>query len=192
METARYSVILADPAWHYSLTNGDHRIYKDGKRIRHYDGLTQDAMKHLPISEIAAKNAALFMWATMPCLPDAIDLMHAWGFTYKTVAFTWIKLNKNGTPYMGLGHYTRGNAEVCLLGIRGRVPRNARNISQVLLTTRRQHSRKPDEQYDRIMRLFDGPYVEVFARQQWPSWDVWGNQTDLFPAQPFLLDEQTA
>lgn len=177
----RYPVILVDPPWLYNISQGDHRWGAKGEhRIRHYDGMTQEQLRGLPIGECAASDAVLLMWATMPCLPDAVNLMGAWGFTYKTVAFVWVKLNKNGTPYMGMGHYTRANAEVCLLGTRGKPKRVAKNVSQILQTPRRQHSRKPDEQYERIMRLFDGPYLEVFARQQWPGWDVWGNETSKF------------
>lgn len=189
----KYPVILADPPWRYAISGGDHRWgNSDSHRIRHYDAMTQQEMLALPIRPLATDDAALFMWATMPCLPDAIELMRAWGFVYKTVAFNWVKLNRNGKPYMGMGHYTRANAELCLLGVRGSMPRKAKNISQALLTPRRDHSRKPDQQYGRIMRLFDGPYLELFARQQWPGWDVWGNQTNLFPAQPFLFDEGMA
>lgn len=160
--------------------------------LAHYQTQSLSELSVWPVKEMAAKNAALFMWATMPCLPEALTLMEAWGFRYKTVAFTWIKQYANGSLCMGLGHYTRSNAEVCLLGIRGSVPRRARDVPQVIMSRRRQHSRKPDEQYDRIMRLFNGPYLELCARQQWPGWDVWGNQTGLFPAQPFLFSEARA
>ena len=188
--TDKYHVILADPPWSYAISQGDHRWGGRGeRRIRHYHGMTQREMLAIPVREIAAPDAALFMWATMPCLTDAMELMVAWGFTYKTVAFTWMKTNRNGTPYMGMGHYTRANAELCLLGLRGKMARKSKSVPQAMLFPRREHSRKPDQQYGRIMRLFDGPYLEMFARQRWPGWDVWGNQTDLFPAQTFLFDE---
>ena len=188
--TGKHHVMLADPPWLYNISAGDHRWGGKGKRrIRHYNGMTQREMLALPMRDLAAQDAALFMWATMPTLPDAMELMSAWGFTYKTVAFTWVKLNRNGAPYMGMGHYTRANAELCLLGLRGKMTRKARNVSQAMLLPRREHSRKPDEQYERIMRLFDGPYLEMFARQRWPGWDVWGNQTDLFPVQVPLLSD---
>lgn len=183
-----YSVIFADPPWQYRA----HRTAKPGQRVAeaHYTTMDATTLRTLPIADFAGKNAALFMWATMPCLPEALELMAAWNFTYKTVAFTWVKTRADGVPISnGLGHYTRSNSELCLLGVRGSMPRKARNVSQVLMARRREHSRKPDEQYDRIMRLFAGPYLELFARQQWTGWDVWGNQANKFPAQPFLISE---
>lgn len=191
----RYRVILTDPAWLYTISQGDHRWGEGvgGKRIRHYDGLSVERMMALPIADIAAPDCALLMWATMPLLPDALRLMAAWGFTYKTTAFTWVKLNRDGSPFLGMGHYTRANTELCLLGTRGSPRRKARNVPQVILSRRREHSRKPDQQYDRIMSLFDGPYCECFARQQWPGWDTaFSDQSHKFLAQPFLFGEATA
>ena len=99
-----------------------------------------------------------------------------------------------GVRRPALGAYTKQNAELCLIGKHGNPVhlRKARNVNQIIMTRPREHSRKPDQQYGRITRLFDGPYLELFARQQWPGWDVWGNQTNLFPAQPFLFDEGMA
>lgn len=174
-----YRVILADPPWKYRVYDGADSS-KHGPAAKHYKTLPLDYIKSLPVSTLAHKDCALFLWATMPCLPEALEVMKSWEFQYKTVAFTWVKLNKNGTPWFGLGHYTRGNAELCLLGTRGRPKRKAKNVRQVILSQRREHSRKPDEQYERIMNLFGGPYIELFARQQYPGWDVWGNQVDLF------------
>jgi N6-adenosine-specific RNA methylase IME4 len=180
----KYSVILADPPWQYK---------QPVARIRkHYTLMDTADICALPVAEMAAKDCALFLWATFPQLPQALDVMKDWGFEYQGEAFTWIKLNRDGSPFMGCGSVTRKNSEVCLLGSRGKVRAKAHNISSVLMTTRREHSRKPDEQYDRIMRLFDGPYLELFARQRWPGWDVWGNQSGKFPAQPFLLGEFAA
>lgn len=197
-----YRIILADPPWRFDHTVGRGAIVsmQSGRELpprriaaRHYAGTLSIAeICALPVRDLADKNAALFLWVTMAHLPNAFAVMEAWGFHYRTTAFTWVKLNRNGTPFMGVGNYTRANAELCLLGLRGQPKRVARDVPQALLSRRRQHSRKPDEQYDRIMRLFDGPYLELFARQQWPGWDVWGNQTGLFPAQPFLFNEQSA
>ncbi len=191
----QYSVILADPPWSY-------RAFKPGTTTQHprrrrrspvavqYDTLTSDELQRLPVADMAAKNAALFLWATMPCLPEALALIEAWGFRYRTVAFTWVKTTQAGGYIKGLGHYTMPNAELCLLGIRGSMRRKSADVSQIIATARREHSRKPDEQYERIMRLFDGPYIECFARQAWPGWDTaFSNQSDKFPAQPFLIPE---
>ena len=180
----QYRVILADPPWDYRAWNP-----KTSQRYvgNQYRTMTPERIQALPL---AADNCALFLWATMPTLPQALTTMAAWGFDYRTVAFTWVKTTKAGTPSLGMGFYTRANAELCLLGIRGVVKRKAKDVPQVILSSRRQHSRKPDEQYDRIMRLFAGPYLELFARQQWPGWDVWGDEAGKFPAQPFLIGEE--
>jgi site-specific DNA-methyltransferase (adenine-specific) len=182
-----YSVLLADPPWrirHY----GPHNFKKSADR--YYKTMTSEQIGALPVNSLADRDAALFLWATMPCLPQAMSVIEAWGFRYITAAFTWVKTTADGKPFIGMGAYTRSNPEICLLGLRGKpLERKAHDVQQILLSPRREHSRKPDEQYDRIMRLFDGPYLELFARQRWPGWDVWGNQADLFPAQTFLIPE---
>lgn len=186
-----YRVLLADPPWSFAAFNNSPAANRHVQR--HYATLEPEQIAALPVAPLAADNAALFLWATYPNLPAAFTVMAAWGFTYRTVAFTWVKMTRRGTPFLGLGYYTRGNAEVCLLGIRGRLDRKAHDISQIIQTTRREHSRKPDEQYERIMRLFDGPYCEIFARQAWPGWDTaFSNQDGKFPAQPFLFGEASA
>lgn len=200
--SGQYHVILADPPWSYQVWSKPKRLMKqdgsrlDGKRVAtaYYATLTPDQITALPIADFAARDCALLLWATMPCLPEAMAVMSAWGFRYVTVAFTWVKTYRtSGKPVIGLGHYTRGNAELCLLGMRGTVRRKAADVSQIIQAPRREHSRKPDEQYDRIMRLFDGPYLECFARQQWPGWDTaFSNQAGKFPAQTFLMGEFTA
>ena len=139
------------------------------KRIKHYDSMTTDAIKAAPIGDFAAENCACFLWVTMPCLPDGIDVMRSWGFTYKTVAFTWVKLTRDGQPTTGLGHYTRANAELCFLGIHGHVARRDNSVSQVILGGSRGHSRKPDEQYERIMRLFDGRTLSCLRAKHGPN-----------------------
>lgn len=192
--TGQYRVILADPPWSYRTFKAGTKTQHPRRRVRspvavQYQTLTPEQLQELPVADMAGKHAALFLWATMPCLPEAFALMDAWGFTYRTVAFTWVKTTQAGGYIKGLGHYTMPNAELCLLGIRGSMRRQATDVPQIIATPRRQHSRKPDEQYERIMRLFDGPYLEMFSRQQWPGWDTYGNQTDKFPAQPFLLPE---
>jgi len=181
-EAGQYHVILADPPWEYKQ-----RVAKIRK---HYSLMPQEAISALPVGALAAPDCALFLWATMPTLPDAFAVMQAWGFTYKSVAFTWVKLNADGSPFLGLGSVTRSNAELCLFGYRGRPKVNHNHMSSVLMTRRRQHSRKPDEVYDRIMALFDGPFIELFARQQWPGWETaYSNQSGKFLAQPFLFKE---
>ena len=120
------------------------------------------------------------MWATFPNITEAIKVMEAWGFTYKTAAFVWVKKNrKQGGNFMGLGAYTRANAEVCLLATRGHPKRQAANVHQFIIAPIQEHSRKPDEARDKIVALMgDVPRVELFARQSPPGWDVWGNEVE--------------
>ncbi len=129
------------------------------------------------IDRWAAMDCALFVWTTPPTIHEyACPLIEAWGFQYKTFGFTWVKLSGGGEPFMGMGYYTRGNAEICLLATRRKPKVKAHDVNQVILSPRREHSRKPDEQYSRIERLFDGPYLEIFARERRPGWDAWGNE----------------
>ena len=121
-----------------------------------------------------AKDSALFLWATFPQLPEALRLIQAWGFTYKSVAFVWLKQNRKSPGWFyGLGFWTRGNAEVCLLATRGHPKRQAANVHQFIISPVREHSRKPEEAREKIVALMgDLPRVELFARQSPPGWDV--------------------
>ncbi len=146
-----------------------------GRDVLSHLALSNEEIIRLPVVDLAADDCALFLWVTFPNLPVGLEVLSAWGFSYKTVAFTWVKTNsRSGTPFLGLGQWTRANAEICLLGIRGHVRRKAKDVRQVIMSPKREHSRKPDEQYERIMRLVDGPYIELFARYPWPGWDGWG------------------
>ena len=142
--------------------------------------MTIKDIKALPVSELAAGDCALFLWITMPMLCEAWEVMEAWGFSYKTAAFVWIKLNqKADSVYWGMGHWTRANAELCLLATRGTPRRQAKNIHQVILSRIEEHSKKPEEARRRIEALMgDVPRVELFARQTAPGWDVWGNEVE--------------
>lgn len=192
----KYRVILADPPWQgYGAAHYGLKKKMPWLPTNHYPTMTAKQIALLPVSAQAADVSVLFLWATTPRLREALTVMDAWGFEYVTTAFVWVKLGRDGRIRRpALGAYTKQNAEFCLLGKMGAPAhlRKARNVNQILETVPREHSRKPDQQYSRIMRLFDGPYLELFARQQWPGWDVWGNQTNLFPAQPFLFDEGMA
>ena len=135
----------------------------------------------LPIKGIADDNAVLFLWVTFPFLEDQLKVFGAWGFKYKTVGFTWVKLNpKNLGTFFGVGYYTKSNAELCLLGTRGKVLKPATNsISSIVISPRREHSRKPDEVRERIELLYPGiNRIELFARQQRLGWDAWGNEVE--------------
>lgn len=173
--TGKYNIILADPPWRF-------RVWSQAGAGRtassHYPVMHTKDICALPVEELAEEDAVLFLWSVPPNLPAALEVIESWGFTYKTVGLSWIKMNKDGSPFMGMGYYTRANAEMCLLATRGRVlPRQSRSVRQVIISRRREHSRKPDEQYERIERLFgDLPRIELFARHRWPGWDAWGNE----------------
>ena len=127
---------------------------------------------------IANEDCVLFMWATFPMLREALDVIEAWGFSYKTVAFNWVKQNRNGTGiFMGLGNWTRSNSEICLLATKGKPKRISGSVRSIVLSPLQQHSRKPAEIRDRIVELMgDLPRIELFAREAAPGWDVWGNE----------------
>ena len=132
----------------------------------------------LPIAEIAAKDCILFLWATFPNLPEAFKVIKAWGFTHKTVAFVWVKRNRKSPGWFwGLGHWTRANAEMCLLATKGKPKRISAKVHQIIDSPVEEHSKKPDETRRRIVELVgDLPRIELFARQTTPGWDAWGNE----------------
>jgi N6-adenosine-specific RNA methylase IME4 len=134
----------------------------------------------LPVADIAAKDSALFIWATYPQLQDAFDVIKAWGFTYKTVAFTWVKRNKKSPGwFVGCGYWTRANAELCLLATRGHPKRVSKSVRQIIDTPISRHSEKPAETRERIVELMgDLPRIELFARDTTNGWHVWGNEVE--------------
>ena len=135
---------------------------------------------NLPVSDIAHTDAVLFMWVTYPNLQEGLEVIKAWGFEYKTVAFTWVKRNKIAPSwFVGLGHWTRANAEICLLATRGKPKRISKSVRQIVDTPIERHSKKPDEVRNRIIELMgDVPRIELFAREQVQGWDVFGNEVD--------------
>jgi N6-adenosine-specific RNA methylase IME4 len=172
----KYQVILADPAWKYR---------DDRKNDPGYAGITYDVMSTkdicaLPVKEITDDNCMLFMWTTMPMLPDALEVMKAWGFKYKTCAFAWEKLNPRSlTPAYLMGQYTMGSMEICLLGTRGHPKRICKNVKQLVRAPRTGHSKKPEEVRQRIVELCgDVPRIELFARDCAPGWECLGNGID--------------
>lgn len=171
-----YSVIYADPPWQY-----DDKKKNRGGAERHYPTMSDHEIQNLPVSQIAADNAVLFLWATWPKLPEALNALYCWGFAYKTNAFVWVKLNKRAKSwYMGMGGYTRSNSEFCLLGVRGDgLIRQSARVHQIIEAPVMKHSEKPAETRDRIVELFgDRPRIELFARQKTDGWDAWGNEID--------------
>jgi N6-adenosine-specific RNA methylase IME4 len=173
MENKKYQIIYADPPWKYEFSHTRARAIND------YPTLDLKSICSFPIQDIADDNAVLLMWVTFPKLEWAIPVMNAWGFKYITNAFTWIKQNKTGKGHFwGMGYYTRSNAEICLLGKRGKgVKVISHSVHSVIETPIEKHSKKPDETKVRIEKLFgDLPRIELFARQKTEGWDVWGNE----------------
>ena len=178
--TRGYGVILADPPWTWKTWS----IKGSAKSAsQYYSTMEQGDLIDMPVNSLAASDSVLCLWVLNSMLDRGLELMSAWGFTYKTVGFCWTKTNPSGRGlHMGLGYHTRQNIELCLLGTKGKPKRMSGGVHQVIMSPRREHSRKPDEIYTRIERLVDGAYLEMFARQRWPGWDQWGDQTDKFEA----------
>ena len=153
-------MIYADPPWRYTQKG------LQGAAEKHYPTMGINELCTLPVADLAAPDSVLFLWA--------------WGFTYKSVAFVWLKKNRKADSWFyGLGFWTRGNAEICLLATRGHPKRQAANIHQFIISPIEAHSKKPDEARDKIVALMgDVPRVELFARQSPPGWDVWGNEVE--------------
>lgn len=154
-----------------------------GTARSHYSTMDITQICALPVSELAEENAVLLLWATFPHLPDALATIQAWGFTYKTCAFAWVKQNRKSPGlFWGMGYYTRSNAEVCLLATKGKpLPRVSHKVHSMIVSPVEEHSRKPQEARARIMELFgDVPRIELFGRQQAAGWDCWGNETEKF------------
>lgn len=191
----QHGLILADPPWAYDMRS--EKGYAKSP-LAHYDCMPLDDMKALrdDILFATAPDAVLVMWACFPFLPQALDLMAAWGFQYKTGG-PWIKRTNGGKPAFGTGYVLRSSAEVFLIGTVGAPKIKNRSTRNLLLTgdwpddisgidsitidaLRREHSRKPDDMYHLIENLFEGPYLEMFARTRRPGWTAWGNQTDKF------------
>lgn len=176
----KFKVIYADPPWD---------IQQKGARgaAQHYDLMTLDRIKNMPVADLADDNATLLLWVTNGALPAGLEVMKAWGFEYKTNA-AWDKY------YMGLGLYFRGSHELLLHGTRGKAPFKFRGQRSTLQFPRQEHSRKPEEMIPLIERVLDGPYLELFARQRPNShrdWSVWGNEIEsdiIVPGYPVPSD----
>lgn len=174
-----FGCILADPPWSFKTYSGKtgtpHRSAND-----HYETLPFEAMAALPVVSVAARDCALFMWVVDSHIDEALALGSAWGFKLKTRAFTWRKLTSTGVPKIGMGYWTRKQTEMCMLFTRGAPRRLSKGVREIIDAPRREHSRKPDEQYERIEALVGGPYLEMFARAPRPGWMAWGNEVERF------------
>jgi N6-adenosine-specific RNA methylase IME4 len=182
----RYNIIYADPPWTYHL---GHTKMFEGWNIHNpkrkmqtatafYKTMSTYEICRLPVENIADKNCLLFLWTTNPSLPDALKVIEAWGFSYLTVGFVWIKKNPNSQRLkLGLGYYTRPSAEMCLLAKKGTIRPIDRSVYQVHQKEVGRHSEKPDLFRIQIVKLCgDLPRIELFSRHKIPGWDQWGNQ----------------
>lgn len=171
----KYKIIYADPPWRF-------KVYSQkglGRSAeRYYPTMNIEDIQALPVGELADSDCVLFLWTTLPFLKDCFSVISAWGFEYKTVAFVWIKLNRKADNlFWGMGHWTRSNAELCILAVKGHPKRISAGVHQVVISHIEEHSKKPNEVRDRIVALMgDLPRVELFARQRTEGWDVWGNE----------------
>ena len=168
----KYNIIYADPPWAYR-NMGNIQATANA----HYNTMNQKDIESLPISQLAENNCILFLWATFPKLQEALDTIKAWGFEYKTVGFTWVKKNKNGGNFFGVGWYTKSNAEICLIATKGKAPKVSNSISSIIESVREEHSKKPAIVREKIVEFSgDLPRIELFARQSVDGWDCWGNE----------------
>lgn len=171
----KYRMLMADPPWNYndkvrSSTGGG------GGAAFHYKTLTLAALAHFPASQLAEDDSVLLLWTTFPMYPDALLVMEHWGFKYKTAMWVWAKTTKTGKFAMGMGHYTRANPEVCLLGVRGKgVPVKRHDIINLQVHQRLKHSQKPTLFHDLSVEMFgDVSRIDLFARTKHAGWDAWG------------------
>lgn len=191
---AHYGCILADPAWAFRTFDSDADIPQRADE-QHYIPMQLAEMKGLQVERVAAKDCALFMWGMGSHIPQMLELGEAWGFEFVTDVFYWLKerlwdagqldmfTGDLPEPVMSMGYWSRKQVEPVFLFKRGRPPRMSKGVRQVIVEPRREHSRKPAAQYERIEKLCGGPYLEMFARTARPGWDAWGNQIEKFSEQ---------
>lgn len=172
-----FRTILADPPWRFAAYS-DKGLRKSPQR--HYPCLSLAEIQALPVADLAAPDCVLILWATAPMLPQAVETLAAWGFAYKS-AGAWAKQSSTGRTWaFGTGYCYRSAAEFWLLGTRGTPRRKVRDVRNLIVAPVREHSRKPDRMRADIERLWDGPYLELFARETAPGWTAWGTEVGLF------------
>lgn len=175
----KFATIMADPPWQFQNRTG--KMAPEHKRLNRYPTMALPEIMALPVSKVAAETAHLYMWVPNALLAEGLQLMAAWGFQYKS-NLVWYKIRKDGGPDgRGVGFYFRNVTELILFGVRGKNARTlqpGRTQTNVIATRKREHSRKPDEQYDLIESCSPGPFLELFGRGTRPGWKTWGNQAD--------------
>lgn len=190
-----WQTIMADPAWNYRSWVAKENPESSRGAERHYRTMTLDEIAALPVKQVAAKNAHLFLWTTGPFLLKAPEIARAWGFKYSSSGFVWMKLKRSVGKaqlqlislaeiskflHVGMGHTTRKNVEFCLLFRRGNAKRLSKDVQEAIIAPVREHSRKPDEAFERALRYAAGPYLELFSREDREGWTTWGNETSKF------------
>jgi len=184
----KYQIIYADPPWSYQDKQTSLGTAGFGASVR-YKTMPLKDIKELPVKDLADKNCILFMWATNPLLKEGLEVIEAWGFNYRTIAFCWVKVTKNGHYISNMGRWTMGNTELCLLATKGHPKRIEKNVKQLVIAERTIHSKKPDDIRERIIQLVgDLPRIELFARPDnqlkldgtntFDGWDLFGNEID--------------
>jgi len=175
----KYATILADPPWQF--TNRTGKMAPEHKRLNRYPTMKLEDICNLPVKDITEETAHLYLWVPNALLPDGLTVLKKWGFEYKT-NLIWYKIRKDGGPdRRGVGFYFRNVTEMLLFGVKGKNARTlqpGRSQENIICAQKREHSRKPDEQYDLITRCSRGPFLEMFARGPRAGWDVWGNQSE--------------
>jgi N6-adenosine-specific RNA methylase IME4 len=173
-----FATVLADPPWRFQNRTG--KVAPEHRRLSRYDTMTAKEIAALPVADVAAGRSHLYLWVPNALLADGLMVLEEWGFTYKA-NLVWHKVRKDGgSDGRGVGFYFRNVTELVLFGVRGTMRTLAPGRSQVnlLATRKREHSRKPDEQYEIIESCSPGPYLELFARYPRPGWSAWGNEAD--------------
>ena len=169
----KFKIIYADPPWSYK----DKALAGNRGACCKYPVMNIEDIKNLPVKDIADDDCVLFLWVTYPKLNECFEVIKNWGFEYKTNAFTWVKKYRNGDNFMGMGRWTRANAEVCLLATKGKPKRINAGIRQIIESVPEKHSKKPNIVRDKIVELWgDLPRIERFARNKTDNWDSWGNE----------------
>lgn len=174
----KYNIIYADPPWCFKTYSPKGKEHKSADA--HYSCMNINDIYNLPIDKLAAEDCILFLWVTFPLLQEGLETIKRWGFTYKTIAFNWVKKNKKSDSlFWGCGFWTRSNSEICLLATKGKPKRISAGVHSVVMTHIEEHSKKPAEIRNKIVSLVgDLPRIELFARQKTEDWDVWGNEVE--------------
>jgi N6-adenosine-specific RNA methylase IME4 len=182
-----FRAILCDPPWHHKTWSPKGQTRRSPSH--HYETMSIEDIRALPVADVAAPDCHLFLWVTQPHLELAFDVMRSWGFRYSSVHTFWVKLRPSASDTilvrppdltLGMGFTTRKNVELLLLGRRGSPRRLVKDMPDTLFAQRRQHSRKPDLSYERLELYCEGPRLELFARQSRPGWTCWGHEATKF------------